>query len=279
MRGEHSVIGNSLSVMVGSSPHARGARRNIPKNKVSGGIIPACAGSTKSSPAFPLRSRDHPPHARGAHRCGLVGDGRRGIIPACAESTPSPERPSCRAWDHPRMRGEHTSVRGCASYDVGSSPHARGAPLFPHRSSPRDGIIPACAGSTVPRPARRGCARDHPRMRGEHALESGMSAEDAGSSPHARGAPSTMLHARLRTGIIPACAGSTDIAFRCGRHERDHPRMRGKHSSVYTWVEDCAGSSPHARGAPVVCADAVVGVGSSPHARGARRAGFLRWRA
>ena len=50
---------------------------------------------------------------------------------------------------------------------------------------------------------------DHPRIRGEHIVAWMAKHENAGSSPHTRGA---RLHERrrLRTeGIIPAYAGST----------------------------------------------------------------------
>ena len=50
-----------------------------------------------------------------------------------------------------------------------------------------------------------------------------------GSSPHVRGALDSGVNQVERTGIIPACAGSTaewvETARRCG----DHPRMCGEH--------------------------------------------------
>ena len=137
---------------------------------------------------------------------------------------------------------------------TGSSPHARGAPerrtrgMKEQRDHPRmrgehayysrspteaPGIIPACAGSTMPAsaapslsmgssPHARGApwqltlgvlaSRDHPRMRGEH--------------------PSGVAGPPALAGIIPACAGST------GETRRIPPNP--------------AGSSPHARGAPTL---------------------------
>ena len=52
--------------------------------------------------------------------------------------------------DHPRMRGEHMGDRASERPCVGSSPHARGAQLPMEAGQWELGIIPACAGSTVP---------------------------------------------------------------------------------------------------------------------------------
>ena len=86
------------------------------------------------------------------------------------------------------MRGEHqTKARSMASLP-GSSPHARGAPLNDLRDELVKRIIPACAGSTVPSLQLLRDRRDHPRMRGEHAVRTLYGTLGPGSSPHARGA-------------------------------------------------------------------------------------------
>ena len=72
--------------------------------------------------------------------------------------------------DHPRMRGEHSGRLKELDDDQGSSPHARGALRVLRGLGDVVGIIPACAGSTSRRWAGRAPARDHPRMRGEHAV-------------------------------------------------------------------------------------------------------------
>ena len=76
-----------MVIFVGSSPHVRGARVRGRRGIRVHGIIPACAGSTRTWPASPLWHRDHPrmcgehahsarlvtsalgssPHVRGAH--------------------------------------------------------------------------------------------------------------------------------------------------------------------------------------------------------------------
>ena len=47
------------------------------------------------------------------------------------------------------MRGEHLEKRPRLLRYMGSSPHARGAQLCDALDVVEDGIIPACAGSTV----------------------------------------------------------------------------------------------------------------------------------
>ena len=189
------------------------------------------------------------PHARGALRHGGQGLDARGIIPACAGSTrgSSPELADCR--DHPRMRGEHKSASTLLKPTPGSSPHARGA----HGVA----VVPALQGG------------DHPRMRGEHSMRACPAPFSTGSSPHARGALLHECSRPSRTGIIPACAGSTC----CGSSSRvsggDHPRMRGEHPSTKYPSLTMPGSSPHARGAHTVVHADGVNAGSSPHARGA----------
>ena len=107
MRGEHSHGANVGILSVGSSPHARGARGGGVVGAADQGIIPACAGSTRSPEWGRAFSRDHPrmrgehsrlpplasksrgssPHARGARLLHHQLLGLIGIIPACAGST------------------------------------------------------------------------------------------------------------------------------------------------------------------------------------------------
>ena len=70
----------------------------------------------------------------------------------------------------------------------GSSPHVRGAPSTTTTSSLKQGIIPACAGSTAVSLPTLGYAGDHPRMCGEHSVAQLNQDMASGSSPHVRGA-------------------------------------------------------------------------------------------
>ena len=273
MRGEHELARPLVVKLQGSSPHARGARFDALRLALVVGIIPACAGSTTTGARNPRPRRDHPrmrgehdssiesthvqpgssPHARGARLASKRRVHCLGIIPACAGSTCACLRRCGCSWDHPRMRGEHMVELGIFEELPGSSPHARGA-LYRHRPL-RDepGIIPACAGSTDRDRGRRAARRDHPRMRGEHEHKTKRTKERAGSSPHARGAPSSTSILTGGSGIIPACAGSTSWALTVSRLSRDHPRMRGEHSQLRASSSSSSGSSPHARGARPRC--------------------------
>ena len=192
------------------------------------------------------------PHARGARTTGGSALPLPGIIPACAGSTKSSSARGSQGGDYPRMRGEHhREARRIASFR-GSSPHARGALLHLVGELGPGGIIPACAGSTQRCHGARQDVRDHPRMRGEHILPDTSHALSGGSSPHARGALDADQRRRVHAGIIPACAGSTHPWRRLLRRWRDHPRMRGEHVSLPTDIVPLMGSSPHARGAPMV---------------------------
>ena len=232
MRGEHLLTSWKPGVLLGSSPHARGARNAVMEQGKAYGIIPACAGSTLVRRRTTSSPRDHPrmrgehilpdtshalsggssPHARGALGLGEVEVAEGGIIPACAGSTVVPSPRESLPRNHPRMRGEHWGLRG--------QPWARG------------GIIPACAGSTCGRDQTNCAGRDHPRMRGEHGGKFVWQDGDRGSSPHARGARGFARDHAVRLGIIPACAGSTCDAAFPGRWGRDHPRMRGEHKNL-----------------------------------------------
>ena len=146
MRGEHPNRNATISLLLGSSPHARGTPVEDVDVALDGGIIPACAGNTFDAAFACAVDRDHPrmrgehrlmvsrssfspgssPHARGTpaipqHSLRIVG-----IIPACAGNTRRRCRTAWRNGDHPRMRGEHSRLRFSSASCLGSSPHARG---------------------------------------------------------------------------------------------------------------------------------------------------------
>ena len=229
MRGEHGQNLTGIASVQGSSPHARGARVDAGALHADGGIIPACAGSTRRGAPSRPRRWDHPrmrgehsarssvgrnfmgssPHARGALELADAQGIDLRIIPACAGSTPLMPPDSPRQWDHPRMRGEHPQPPGTRLHEHGSSPHARGAHRRRDRQLGRRGIIPACAGSTSNVGDFQLNRGDHPRMRGEHRVRAAAGLPRRGSSPHARGAQRPRRTAHRAMGIIPACAGST----------------------------------------------------------------------
>ena len=128
MRGEHFNELYHHRAVLGSSPHARGARPVRPAARWQAGIIPACAGSTAGSRSRIPSRWDHPrmrgehhssmtlrvplpgssPHARGALIQMYTRVMATGIIPACAGNTVFAGCGGLRGRDHPRMRGEHS---------------------------------------------------------------------------------------------------------------------------------------------------------------------------
>ena len=79
------------------------------------------------------------------------------------------------------------------------------APTTPSTSA----TSPAVAGCTAP-PAPPGeGVKDHPRMRGEHAVQDQVANDMIGSPPHARGTRDDELPAVAARRITPACAGNT----------------------------------------------------------------------
>ena len=298
---------------MGSSPHTRGALCQLVGGGAAVRIIPAYAGSTPAPSTSPAGTSDHPrirgehvldqladaaahgssPHTRGAR--GTLPASRAGprIIPAYAGSTPDPAPVRWAGRDHPRIRGEHELVESPPHDHAGSSPHTRGAPGYAPSQIPGDGIIPAYAGSTRPMMGLTISRWDHPRIRGEHETVVMKLLKKGGSSPHTRGAPSTLRRSRRPSRIIPAYAGSTldrplirgrllgssphtRGAQPCGhvlvRHRRIIPAYAGSTSIPYAGVQHY-GDHPRIRGEHVFDNPGKDNVpGSSPHTRGAPEA-------
>ena len=68
MCGEHHASGYESVRQLGSSPHVRGAHRELTDGLEVAGIIPACAGSTDGLKPAGSNCRDHP-RMCGEHRC------------------------------------------------------------------------------------------------------------------------------------------------------------------------------------------------------------------
>ena len=128
------------------------------------------------------------PHTRGARSSGTRYRQDARIIPAYAGSTTTSRLAIKVIEDHPRIRGEHRRHPASRNPHGGSSPHTRGAhPVHdPGRSADR--IIPAYAGSTGGFDFDCIGQRDHPRIRGEHYVDTPEEYATRGSSPHTRGA-------------------------------------------------------------------------------------------
>ena len=197
------------------------------------------------------------PRVRGTPPSAKSPDGKHGIIPACAGNTGFEQKRRTLVVDHPRVCGEHCAAPPPWPISLGSSPRVRGTPHICNSGVIWRGIIPACAGNTLPSPAWRASARDHPRVCGEHVIRSAMNIMSMGSSPRVRGTLDKANHIAAALGIIPACAGNTKIfcasfPYRPG----SSPRVRGTPISPldiakpYGIIPACAGnttSSPSTR--------------------------------
>ena len=155
--------------------------------------------------------RGSSPHARGPQSWQPLRRLSARFIPACAGSTYEPHYLHCTPGVHPRMRGVHSSPNPMCKTSVGSSPHARGPPVFIKQKPRKRRFIPACAGSTVTVLSMALAGQVHPRMRGVHFTTTGSQNPNQGSSPHARGPRWFKSYKCYRRRFIPACAGSTNI--------------------------------------------------------------------
>ena len=176
-------------------------------------------------------------------------EGGRGLIPARAGSTGRIHRENAGAGAHPRPCGEHDFHERSGHGDQGSSPPVRGAHGYGKSSLSGLGLIPARAGST--RLVRVGCpgSRAHPRPCGEHTPELCKNRRWRGSSPPVRGARNRAEQRAAGTGLIPARAGSTSVAFWFFGCFWAHPRPCGEHYVDISSYNSVSGSSPPVRGA------------------------------
>ena len=169
LRGVYDFGSCNIMLDRGSSPLARGLLLLRAVAAQVRGIIPACAGFTRSSLSARRLCRDHP-RLRGVYRArprstapgwgssplarGLPGGSvapavRSRIIPACAGFTRRRAPRSPTSPDHPRLRGVYHTAPALTAFAKGSSPLARGLLRLPCRPHSRAGIIPACAGFTT----------------------------------------------------------------------------------------------------------------------------------
>ena len=134
----------------------------------------------------------------------------------------------------------------------GSSPLARGLLTASDELVRAGRIIPARAGFTRGRGSGSWSGPDHPRSRGVYLLRRMSSFERDGSSPLARGLHSAHCAGTTRARIIPARAGFTAHVEIVLSLFWDHPRSRGVYETMGISLQFVAGSSPLARGLPVL---------------------------
>ena len=130
----------------------------------------------------------------------------------------------------------------------GSSPLTRGK--RPRRGHRRElhRIIPAHAGKTCSASPPRQTTWDHPRSRGENAVDIVNATGFRGSSPLTRGKRAKITSSPTYKGIIPAHAGKTRGVVGRRMSQGDHPRSRGENTIAGVNSTNGQGSSPLTRG-------------------------------
>ena len=127
IRGEHVGARRPGPRPPGSSPHTRGARRQVSSKRTTTEDHPRIRGEHVRARPRQIPQPGSSPHTRGALRRLPPVPQKGRIIPAYAGSTLVAER--CVFWleDHPRIRGEHGRRSDRRTDLGGSSPHTRGA--------------------------------------------------------------------------------------------------------------------------------------------------------
>ena len=288
-RGVYATIASTAAQWAGSSPLARGLLTVAILNSKVAGIIPARAGFTGTIASILLSHRGSSPLARGLPTGILRRSGEWGIIPARAGFTRTVTPTAGTSRDHPRSRGVYRRHGKPNHHGPGSSPLARGLPTRKWCSSRCCGIIPARAGFTCTGMSSAAPSADHPRSRGVYSFAAFASSALSGSSPLARGLPTTRSRVRVGVRIIPARAGFTERRFPLDESAGgSSPLARGLRDDrlAVGWpvgiIPARAGFTPvhvqrvdarrdHPRSRGVYCDNALVGpllTGSSPLARG-----------
>ena len=112
----------------------------------------------------------------------------------------------------------------------------------------KNGLIPACAGKTAPTVSAGNAGRAHPRVCGENNSNNHVVDPDLGSSPRVRGKRYVMRHNMFPKGLIPACAGKTQLPISLSTGRRAHPRVCGENEPAGRVGAGGEGSSPRVRG-------------------------------
>ena len=192
------------------------------------------------------------PLARGTQDRWISSSRRFRVIPARAGNTRRGLSRSRVQRGHPRSRGEHVAPLFKGAAMSGSSPLARGTLGVPVHHMHQVGVIPARAGNTHRFGPVIGEHGGHPRSRGEHLPEPADHVAWLGSSPLARGTRCGRCGRRGDVGVIPARAGNTVALYGAFGATRGHPRSRGEHRHGGTFCASHGGSSPLARGTPML---------------------------
>ena len=177
------------------------------------------------------------PRVRGTHDEAAAVMRSRRFIPACAGNT--------------------NGLRPTVKTQTGSSPRVRGTRRVHSIAHGRSRFIPACAGNTTHQLTTCTPTSVHPRVCGEHELQTIKGRAKAGSSPRVRGTLAERRELNQNPRFIPACAGNTQAGAASPQESSVHPRVCGEHAIIgavlmgtFRFIPACAGNtlgSLHAR--------------------------------
>ena len=169
--GEHIHMHVAWCNTWGSSPRMRGTPPRVQCRFLPAEDHPRVCGEHSARQNCQWIKGGSSPRMRGTQTLVHRSEQGRGIIPAYAGNTSSSFRPYEYEKDHPRVCGEHIGrTEGVASV-IGSSPRMRGTLASTLTALPCLGIIPAYAGNTFAGVERLFDGWDHPRVCGEHTLD------------------------------------------------------------------------------------------------------------
>ena len=248
MCGENEVDSHVHIGKMGSSPRVRGKPVSETIDFNVCGLIPACAGKTRSFNFGEEFKKAHPrvcgenssegrlapasqgssPRVRGKPPFWGLFRGGLGLIPACAGKTAEAAYSRVKSWAHPRVCGENRHLRADARGSPGSSPRVRGKRGAARGIVAGGGLIPACAGKTAAASLGSVTRGAHPRVCGENRHLRADARGSPGSSPRVRGKRGAARGIVAGGGLIPACAGKTAAASLGSVTRGAHPRVCGE---------------------------------------------------
>ena len=267
-RGENWPHRRGGATTGGSSPLTRGKPRVGEDSRDLARLIPAHAGKTSGRLLRAVLGRAHP-RSRGENarangpacprrgsspltRGKLGGDKLVGVlsrlIPAHAGKTYERKTGQPITAAHPRSRGENRRRYPDSCRPQGSSPLTRGKRRCRGGNRGHERLIPAHAGKTVAKSAKRWPDPAHPRSRGENFTRPRPASVVCGSSPLTRGKLDDVQRGPVGPRLIPAHAGKTPTAGDPAAWHAAHPRSRGENGPAAGMVPRVVGSSPLTRG-------------------------------
>ena len=271
VRGDHGIGCSMILSRFGTPPRARGSPGRIRRDDAAGGNTPACAGITAHGAGHATRPGEHP-RVRGDHprtrlrtapTSGTPPRARGSLDPDDPDRRPGGNTPACAGItrliqptahlfeEHPRVRGDHHVEAYARFIEEGTPPRARGSQPGLLVDPAGYGNTPACAGITTRTPCASRRAREHPRVRGDHAPAAAGSPQEGGTPPRARGSLRLRGTTDPRVGNTPACAGITLPASQRSTVGSEHPRVRGDHGDSGRNIIRGRGTPPRARGSHV----------------------------